>query len=160
MCIVCACCVDSCPSWCNHPAYHINAYFWNFVCYSGWFRFLTIELMHAQSCPTLATPWTIAHQAPLSIGFFRQEYWSGLPFPPPGGSSQPKYWTCVFCSSPALAGGFLTTSCLCIPRFPYRHWPLLQPHQTLSVTSRTQSQLTFMVPIVCEAHQIPELSLW
>ena len=30
------------------------------------------------------TPWTIAHQAPLSMGFFRQEYWSGLPCPPPG----------------------------------------------------------------------------
>ena len=29
----------------------------------------------------LVTPWTIAHQAPLSMGFFRQEYWSGLPFP-------------------------------------------------------------------------------
>ena len=31
-----------------------------------------------------ATPWTIAHQAPPSMGFSRQEYWSGLPFPPPG----------------------------------------------------------------------------
>ena len=31
-----------------------------------------------------ATPWTVAHQAPLSVGFPRQEYWSGLPFPPPG----------------------------------------------------------------------------
>ena len=30
------------------------------------------------------TPWTVAHQAPLSMGFFRQEYWSGLPCPPPG----------------------------------------------------------------------------
>ena len=30
-----------------------------------------------------ATPWTVAHQAPLSMGFPRQEYWSGLPFPPP-----------------------------------------------------------------------------
>ena len=30
-----------------------------------------------------ATPWTVAHQAPLSMGFSRQEYWSGLPFPPP-----------------------------------------------------------------------------
>ena len=30
---------------------------------------------------TLATPWTVAHQAPLSVGFFRQEYWSGLLFP-------------------------------------------------------------------------------
>ena len=40
--------------------------------------------MCAQSCPTLATPWTVACQAPLSMGFCRQEYWSGLPFPPPG----------------------------------------------------------------------------
>ena len=31
-----------------------------------------------------ATPWTVAHQAPLSMGFPRQEYWSGLPFPSPG----------------------------------------------------------------------------
>ena len=30
-----------------------------------------------------ATPWTVAHQAPLSMEFPRQEYWSGLPFPPP-----------------------------------------------------------------------------
>ena len=30
-----------------------------------------------------ATPWTVAHQAPLSVGFSRQEYWSGLPYPPP-----------------------------------------------------------------------------
>ena len=37
------------------------------------------------SCVQLfATPWTIDHQAPLSIGFCRQEYWSGLPFPSPG----------------------------------------------------------------------------
>ena len=33
----------------------------------------------AKSCPTLATPWTVAFQAPLSMGFSRQEYWSGLP---------------------------------------------------------------------------------
>ena len=37
----------------------------------------------AKSCLTLATPWTIDCQAPLSIGFSRQEYWSGLPFPSP-----------------------------------------------------------------------------
>ena len=34
----------------------------------------------AKSCPTLAIPWTVACQAPLSMGFSRQEYWSGLPF--------------------------------------------------------------------------------
>ena len=33
-----------------------------------------------------ATPWTVAHQAPLSMEFSRQEYWSGLPFPSPGNS--------------------------------------------------------------------------
>ena len=32
-------------------------------------------------CPILATPWTVAHQAPLSMGSSKQEYWSGLPFP-------------------------------------------------------------------------------
>ena len=37
----------------------------------------------AKSCPTHVTPWTVAHQAPLSMGFSRQEYWSGLAFPSP-----------------------------------------------------------------------------
>ena len=35
-----------------------------------------------QSCPTFATPWTAAYQAPLSMGFSRQEYWSGVPLLP------------------------------------------------------------------------------
>ena len=38
----------------------------------------------AQSCPTLCDPWTVAHQAPPSMGFSRQEYWNGLPFHSPG----------------------------------------------------------------------------
>ena len=37
-----------------------------------------------ESCPIPATPWTVAHQAPLCMRFSRQEYWSGLPFPSPG----------------------------------------------------------------------------
>ena len=37
----------------------------------------------AQLCPTSATPWTAAYQAPPSMGFSRQEYWSGVPLPPP-----------------------------------------------------------------------------
>ncbi|KAM7228961.1 hypothetical protein CapIbe_020249, partial [Capra ibex] len=36
-----------------------------------------------------ATPWTVARQAPLSMGLLRQEYWSGLPFPPPGDLPNP-----------------------------------------------------------------------
>ena len=35
----------------------------------------------AQLCPTLVTPWTAAHQAPPSMGFSRQKYWSGMPLP-------------------------------------------------------------------------------
>ena len=42
-----------------------------------------------QSCPTLATPWTVAHQAPLPMGFSRQESWSELPFPSPGDLPDP-----------------------------------------------------------------------
>ena len=43
----------------------------------------------AKLCLTLATPWTVAHQAPLSMGFSRHEYWSGLPFPFPEDLSDP-----------------------------------------------------------------------
>ena len=52
-----------------------------------------------------ATPWTVALQVPLSMGFSRQEYWSGLPFPPPGDLLNPG----IEPVSPALAGGFFTT---------------------------------------------------
>ena len=45
------------------------------------------------------TPWTVAHQAPLSMRFSRQEYWSGVPFPSPGESSQPKDQTHICCIS-------------------------------------------------------------
>ena len=41
-------------------------------------------LSHFSCDRVFATLWTITHQAPLSMGFSRQEYWSGLPFPPPG----------------------------------------------------------------------------
>ena len=41
-------------------------------------------LMHAKSLQLCAALWTVTHEAPLSMGFSRQEYWSGLPFPPPG----------------------------------------------------------------------------
>ena len=43
----------------------------------------------SKSCPTFATPWTVALQAPLSMGFSRQECWDGLPFPSPGDLPKP-----------------------------------------------------------------------
>ena len=62
----------------------------------------------AKSCLTLVTPRAVAHQAPLSMGFSRQEYQSGLPFPPLGGlphsGTKP-----ASPASPALGGRFFTT---------------------------------------------------
>ena len=53
-----------------------------------------------------ADPWTIAHQAPLSVGFSRQEYWSGWPCLPPGDLPNPGTELASL-KSPALAGGFV-----------------------------------------------------
>ena len=52
---------------------------------------------------SFATLWTATHQAPLSMGFSRQEYWSGLPFPPPGDIPDPGIKPVSF-ASPVLAG--------------------------------------------------------
>ena len=53
------------------------------------------------------TPWTLTHQAPLSVGVCRQEYWSGLPCPPPGDLPNPGI-ELLSLMSPALTGGFFT----------------------------------------------------
>ena len=63
-------------------------------------------LSHVQ---LFATPWTVAHQAPLSIEFSRQEYWSRLPFSPQGDLTNPGIQP-VSLASPALAGRFFTTA--------------------------------------------------
>ena len=59
-----------------------------------------------QPCPLFATPWTVAHQAPLSMGFSRQEYQSGLPFPSPGDLPDPGIEPGAL-MSPALQAGSL-----------------------------------------------------
>ena len=64
------------------------------------------------------TPGTVAHQAPLSLGFSKQEYWSGLPFPPPGDPPGPG----IKPVPPALAGGFFTTELWGKPQC--FHWPM------------------------------------
>ena len=59
------------------------------------------ELSHVQ---LLVALWTVARQAPRPVGFSKQEYWSGLPFPPPGDLPNPG----IKAASPALAGRFFT----------------------------------------------------
>ena len=61
---------------------------------------------HVRLCATL---WTVTRQSPLSMGFPRQERWSGLPFPFPGDLRNPEIER-VSLMSPSLAGGFFTTS--------------------------------------------------
>ena len=62
-----------------------------------------MKVLGTQLCPTLCDPWTLARQAPLSMGFSRQEHWSRLPFPSPGDLLDPgiEPW------SPALQEDFL-----------------------------------------------------
>ena len=55
------------------------------------------------------TPWTVAFPAPLSMGFSRQEYWSGLPFPTPGDLLKPGIEPTSL-ASPALVGRFFITA--------------------------------------------------
>ena len=49
-----------------------------------------IKMKSLSSVQLFATPWTVAYQAPPSMGFSRQEYWSGLPFPTPGDLPNPR----------------------------------------------------------------------
>ena len=66
-------------------------------------------LSHLSCAQLFATLWAVAHQAPLSMGFSRQESWSRLPSPPPMDLPDPEIKPKSL-RSPALAGGFFTTS--------------------------------------------------
>ena len=67
--------------------------------------FLCAVLSHFSHVQLFVTPWTVAHWAPLSIGFSRQEYWSGLPFPTPGDLPD----SGIKPESPALQADYLWT---------------------------------------------------
>ena len=83
------------------------------------FTFLWVPALFFQACVIMpshfshirlfATQWTVACQAPLSVGFSRQEYWSGLPYPPSGDLLNPGTEPASL-MSPALAGGLFNTS--------------------------------------------------
>ena len=77
-----------------------------------------------------ATPWSVGHQAPLSMGFSRQEYWSGLPFPPPGYLPKPGSKPTSL-ASPALQVDSLPLYHLGSPITPLRPWILLMTWVTI-----------------------------
>ena len=74
-------------------------------------------LSHFSRVQLCATLWTIVHQAPLSMGFSKQEYWSGVVMPSPRGSSPSRDRTWISC----LAGGFFT------------HWATWEAHRVFSL---------------------------
>ena len=76
---------------------------------------ITSVLSHFSHVELFATPRTIAQQAPLSMGFSKQEYWSALPCPPPGDLPNPGIKP-VSLMSPALAGSFFTTSTIYVQK--------------------------------------------
>ena len=70
-----------------------------------WSMRMLLLFSHSLTSDSFAIPWTVAHQASLSMGYPRQEYWSGLPFPSPGYFPN----SGIEPGSPALAGRFFTT---------------------------------------------------
>ena len=98
-------------------------------------------------CLTLATPWTVAHQAPLFRELWKQEYWRGLPFPSPGDLPNPGIET----ASPALAGRFFATEPL---GKQYIIIPIL-----LMETQNIQPALGEPVPVLALGPQCPSVSV-
>ena len=87
-----------------------NSLIFEYSCMCVCWRWKTHAHLCVLSCDRVfGTPWTVACQAPLSMKFFRQEYWSGLPFPSPRNLPDPGIELTSFTST-ALAGGFFTTA--------------------------------------------------
>ena len=98
---------------------------------------MVVSGLVVKSCPMLATPWTVVHQVPLPMGFFRQEHWSGLPFPSPGVLPDPE----IEPRSPALQVDSLPIE---PPGKPIVHWTYKESeiylkliHETLIHVART-----------------------
>ena len=86
----------------------------------------TCMLSHVQ---LFATPWTVAHQDPLPMGFPRQEYWSGLPFPPPG----------IF---PTWEDRTQISCIFCIERWILYHWATWEAQTTTDILSISARKIT------------------
>ena len=82
-------------------------------------NFLKLKSVSRSVMSDSATPWTVAHQAPLSVGFSRQESWSGLPFPSAGGLLDAG----IEARSPALQADWLPSGPRGKPLFIF--WPLV-----------------------------------
>ena len=112
--------LQSCPTPCDpidgspsgsfiHGIFQARVLEWGAIAFSDLTSQLLLILCTLSCVQHFVTRWTAARQAPLSMGFFRQEYWSGVPFPPPGDlPSPPKDRTHISHAS-CIAGEFFPT---------------------------------------------------
>ena len=105
-------------------------------------RYVWQFLNHAR---LFATPWTVVHQLPLSMGFSRQEYWSRLPFPSLGDLPDPGIESASLVS-PALGGGFSDTVSprKMVLKDSWWHHPPLFGREVCQIHLQTVSTSTFM----------------
>ena len=102
--------------------------------------------------PDSVIPWTTACQAPLSMGFSRQEYWSGLPCPPPGDlpDSGIKF---ASLTSPELAGELFTISATWEAQIGHHQMFIIKTSRWVPVW-RTTAGLWFSILDVCQSHPL------
>ena len=113
--------------------------------------------VHLNRVCLFATPWTVAHQAPLCMGLSQQEHWNGLPFPIPGDlpDSGIDPMSPESRESPALAGGFL---------YHCNNWEALPCISSVQFRSVAQSCPTLSNHMNCSTpglpvhHQLPEFT--
>ena len=118
----------------NHPCYDHPSWLKHYLCI---YLDMLVCMWAWSVVSDSETPWTVAHQAPLFMGFPRQEYWSGLPFPSPGDLPDPGIEP-VSLASPTLVSVFFTTA---PPGKPLWIWdlspiPLASPGLLLLATSK------------------------
>ena len=94
-----------------------------------------------KSCLTLMTPWIAASQAPVSMGFPRKEYWSGLPFPSPGDLLS---WA-IGSAFPALADGFFITES------PGKYYSALKKERALTLAVTWMSRQDFILSEISQS---------
>ena len=121
-----------------------------------WSLLLLLLLSRFSRVRLCATLWTAAHQAPPSLGFSRQEHWSGLPFPSPVHESEKWKWSRSVVSGSSRPHGLQPTRLLCPWDFPGKspgvgcHWSLLLRHTKLSSWAWLFSCITNLLK-VCSA---------
>jgi len=114
----------------------------------GIFISMIYYCLATKSCLTLCDPMDLAHQAPPSVGFPRQENWSGFPFPSPGVLPSPG----IGPTSPALAGGFYSMEPPGRPPCPWSSeliFVFVLAH-FMDETSNTQEKVSSLTTVICQ----------